>query len=194
METARPHIAKQPLPTTITAFASHAFSVLQDPLHCLYPKVNKFLSQGPTWEIDKFPLMRAILNEPPAVDDAHYSEVSFLLTYLASGLRTPADMAIFHKRHVFEKLLSLYNNPYLGKGLKEKILRILWSATAIEGGSTTLITRFSVLSWLQAQMRVENKNRGLKVLMERVLKTCDEEKLRAWSHRGVEDWMAELRI
>lgn len=190
METARPHISEQPLPTTISAFASHSLSILGDPLHCLYPKVNKFLTHGPTWELDKFPLMRMILNEPPALDDAHYSEVSFLLSYLASGLRTAADMAIFHKRHVFEKLLSLYNNPYLGKGLKEKILRVLWRATAVEGGSTTLITRFSVLSWLQAQMGVENGNRALRSMMERVLKTCDEEKLKAWSHRSVEDFLA----
>jgi nucleolar pre-ribosomal-associated protein 1 len=193
METAQPHISDQHLPTTITAFASHALSVLRDPLHCLYPKVNKFLSQGPTWELDKFPLLHAILNEPPTLDDAHYAEVSFFLSYLASGLRTVGDMAIFHKRHVFEKLLTLYNNPYLGKNLKEKILRVLWKATTVEGGSSTLITRFSILSWLEAQMRVESGNRGLKALMERVLKTCDEEKLKAWSHKSVADFLAELQ-
>lgn len=192
METAKPRVSDQPLPTTITAFASHALSILRDPLHCLYPKVNKFLSQGPTWELDKFPLLHAILNEPPTLDDAHYAEVSFLLTYLASGLRTTGDMAIFHKRHVFEKLLTFYNNPYLGRNLKEKILRVLWRATAVEGGSTTLITRLSILTWLQAQMRVESGNRGLRALMERILKTCDEEKLRAWSHRSVADFLAEL--
>ncbi len=193
METAKPHISDQALPTTITAFASHALSILRDPLHCLYPKVNKYLSQGPTWELDKFPLLHAILNEPPTLDDAHYTEVSFLLTYLASGLRTVGDMAIFHKRHVFEKLLTFYNNPYLGNNLKEKILRVLWRATAVEGGSTTLITRLSILSWLQAQMRTESGNRGLRALMERLLRTCDEEKLKAWSHRSVDHFLAELR-
>jgi nucleolar pre-ribosomal-associated protein 1 len=192
MESAKPYISDQPLPTTITAFASHALSILRDPLHCLYPKVNKFLSQGPTWELDRFPLLHAILSEPPTLDDAHYSEVSFLLTYLASGLRTPGDMAIFHKRHVFEKLLTYYSNPYLGKNLKEKIIRVLWRATAVEGGSTTLITRLSILTWLQAQMRVESENGGLKVLIERLLKTCDEEKLKAWSHRSVAEFLAEL--
>jgi len=193
LETAKPHMSDQPLPTTITAFASHALSVLRDPLHCLYPKVNKYLSQGPTWELDKFPLLHAILNEPPTIDDAHYTEISFLLTYLASGLRTAGDMAIFHKRHVFEKLLTLYDNPYLGKNLKEKILRVLWRATAVEGGSMTLITRLSTLSWLQARMKVESGNRGLEALMERLLRTCDEEKLKAWSHRSGTDFMAELQ-
>jgi nucleolar pre-ribosomal-associated protein 1 len=193
METAGPQISDQALPTIITAFASHALAILRDPLHCLYPKANKFLSQGPTWELDKFPLLHAILNEPPTLDDAHYAEASFLLTYLASGLRTSGDMAIFHKRHVFEKLLTFYNNPYLGKNLKEKILRVLWRATTVEGGSTTLITRLSILTWLHAQMRVERWNRGLKVLMERLLKTCDEEKLEAWSQRNVADFLAELQ-
>jgi len=193
METASPHIAEQAIPTIITAFASHALSVLRDPLHCLYPKVNKYLSQGPAWDPDKFPLLHAILNEPPTLDDAHYTEVSFLLTYLSSGLRTEIDMAIFHKRHVFEKLLTLYDNPYLRKNLKEKILRVLWRATAVDGGTTTLITRLSILSWLQARMRLESDNRGLKVLVERVLKTCDEEKLKAWSHRSRADIMSELQ-
>jgi nucleolar pre-ribosomal-associated protein 1 len=192
METATPYISDQPLPTTITAFASYALAILRDPLHCLYPKINKFLSQGPTWQLDKFPLLHVILNEPPTLDDAHYSEVAFLLSYLTSGLQTAGDMAIFHKRHVFEKLLTFYNNPYLGKNLKEKILRALWRATAIEGGSTTLITRLSILSWLQAQMRLESGNRGLKALMERLLKTSDEEKLKAWSHRSVADFLREL--
>lgn len=192
METSKPHVSDQPLPTTITIFASHALSVLREPLHCLYPKVNKHLSQGPTWELDKFPLLHAILNEPPTLDDAHYTEVSFLLAYLASSIKTEGDMAIFHKRHVFEKLLTLYDNPYLGKNLKEKILKVLWRATAVEGGSTTLITRLSIISWVQARMSMESESVGLKSLLERLLKTCDEEKLKAWSCRSRADIMAEL--
>lgn len=159
--------------------------MLNDPLHCLYEKVNKFLLQGPTWELDKVPLMYKILDEAPSLDDSHYLETAWLLNFMLKGLVTSADMAIFRKRRVFEKLFTLYNNPYLASGLREKILRILYRATTIEGGSTTLITRFSTMTWLQAQVALGG-GVSLKVLMDRVVESCDQRRVRGWSKKGVE--------
>jgi nucleolar pre-ribosomal-associated protein 1 len=195
IETARPHIQQGPLPSPISVFVSQAIAVLQDPLHCLYPKINKFLSQGPGWEVDKIPLLHAILEEPPSVDDAHYSEVDWLLTYLLRSLRTAEDLAIFRRRHVFEKFMSLYGNAYLpnGKGIREKILRVLWRASGIDGGSTTLITRASVVGWVKAQIRVDTEHAVLlKALFERVLGTCERDRVEAWSQRGVGELLDEL--
>lgn len=185
-ETAKKIINDEPLPTVISAFASHAIPVLTDPLHCLYAKINKFLSQGPTWELAKIPLLYKVLDEAPTLDDAHYTEMNWLLMYMLAGLRTPADMGIFRKRRVFEKLFSVYNNPYLGAGLREKILRLLFRATTIEGGSTTLITRFSAMTWLQAQVALGG-GMPLKVLMERILETSEKKRVGKWSHNGVKD-------
>ncbi|KAI9745706.1 MAG: hypothetical protein M1818_001242 [Claussenomyces sp. TS43310] len=193
METARASVNKQPLPTTISLFTARAISVLSDPLHCLYPKLNKFLSRGPAWEVDRIPLMNSILNEPPALDDGYYPEVDWLLDYLRNALRTSADMLIYHKRHVFERLLSLYSNPYLTRELREKILKILFQATTVEGGSTTLVTRFSIVSWLRAQMRLENGPiKLLKALMSRILETSDGSRLLDWSHRSIDGIEVDL--
>jgi nucleolar pre-ribosomal-associated protein 1 len=180
VETAKQVIDQQPLPTVIAAFASHALSVLNDPLHCVYPKINKFLTSGPTWTFDKIPLMFKILDESPSLDDAHYLEVGWLLTYMLAGLRTQADMAIYRKRHVFEKLFSVYNSTYLVPGLRDKILKIMFRAISIEGGSTTLITRFSAMTWLQAQVALGG-GIPLKVIMESVLESCDQQRVRNWS-------------
>lgn len=183
VETAKKVVDQGPLPALISAFASSAIIVLNDPLHCLYPKINKFLSQGPSWELDKVPLMYKILDEAPSLDDAHYLETAWLLNYMLAGLQTPADMAIFRKRRVFEKLFSLYNNTYLASGLRDKILRILYKASTIEGASTTLITRFSTMTWLQAQIALGG-GLPLKVLLEKILESCDQKRVGVWSKEG----------
>ncbi|KAG9238484.1 ribosome 60S biogenesis N-terminal-domain-containing protein [Amylocarpus encephaloides] len=180
VETAKKTIDQSPLPTIIAIFASQAINVLNDPLHVLYPKINKFLSQGPTWNIDRIPLMYKILDESPSLDDAYYPEISWLLNYMLAGLRTEADMAVFRNRRVFEKLFSLWNNAYLAPGLRDKILRILYRATTIEGGSTTLITRFSTMTWLQAQVAL-GAGTSLKVLMERIIETSDKKRVGKWA-------------
>lgn len=184
VETAKKTIGQEPLATVVSAFASRAINVLNDPLHCLYPKINKFLSQGPTWELDKVPLMYKILDESPSLDDAYYQETSWLLTGMLAGLRTTADMAIYRKRRVFEKLFSLWNSAYLAPGLRDKILRILFRATTIEGGSTTLITRFSSMTWLQAQVAL-GAGMSLKVLMEKILESSDKKRVGKWA-KGVD--------
>lgn len=186
VETSRKVIDHEPLPTTLSSFASHAIEVLNDPLHCLYPKINKFLSQGPTWELDKIPLMYKILDEAPSLDDAHYLETSWLLTYILDGLRTAADMAIYRKRRVFEKLFSLYSSPYIGSGLQQKILKVLFRGTAIAGGSTTLITRFSTMTWLQAQVALGG-GISLEALMVQLLESCDEHRVSVWSNKGARE-------
>ncbi|QSZ28765.1 hypothetical protein DSL72_003270 [Monilinia vaccinii-corymbosi] len=179
VETSKKVINGEPLPTIISSFASHSVAVLCNPLHCLYPKINKFLSQGPAWQVDKIPLMYKVLDESPSLDDHHYLEVSWLLNFMLVGLRTPADMGIFRKRRVFEKLFSLYNTPYLAQGIQEKILKLLFRATTIEGGSTTLITRFSSMTWLEAQAALGGGT-PLKVLMQRIVDSSDQKRIEGW--------------
>lgn len=179
-ETARQVIDQEPMATIISLFASLAVAVLGDPVHILYSKINKFLSQSPTWPTDKIPLMHKILDDAPSLDDAHAEEVSWLLILMSSGLRTRKDMAIYHRRRVFERLLSIYNSSYLGHGLQDKILRIFFQATKIEGGSTTLITRFSTMTWLEAQIALTGGT-SLRVLMKEILKSCERKRVKKWS-------------
>jgi nucleolar pre-ribosomal-associated protein 1 len=190
VESAKKAIDEGPLSTIVTTFASHAVKVLNDPLHCMYPKLNKFLSQGPTWELDKVPLLYKVLDESPSLDDAYYQEVSWLLTYMLAGLRSAQDMAVYRRRRVFEKLFSLWNSSYLAPGLRDRILRILYRATTIEGGSTTLITRFSTMTWLEAQVAL-GAGTPLKVLLERILESPDKKRVGKWA-KGVDRIKPEM--
>ncbi|EKD14940.1 uncharacterized protein L3040_005015 [Drepanopeziza brunnea f. sp. 'multigermtubi'] len=191
VETAKKIIDQEPMPTAISAFASHSIAVLNDPLHIMYGKVNLFLSQGPTWDLDKLPLMHKILDHAPKVDDAHSEETAWFLNYILAGLQTSADMGLYRKRQVFEKLLSLYSSSYLGAGLRDKILRIFFRATRIEGGSSTLVTRFSAMTWLEAQVSLGG-GMPLKVLIDKILESCDQKRVKKWS-KGAKKGKAQVQ-
>ncbi|KAI6780447.1 uncharacterized protein J7T54_007296 [Emericellopsis cladophorae] len=150
-ESSRPHVDAGPVPSAFTAFATHAVEVLRNPLHPLYPKVNTFLTRSPMWPADKLPLAHDILHGEPSEDDRYYTEITWLLTYLLDALRRASDLSVFHKKKWFEKILVLGANPYLRTNLRTRILRVVYRATCIEGGSTTLTTRFGIISWLVAQ-------------------------------------------
>ncbi|KAK3353096.1 ribosome 60S biogenesis N-terminal-domain-containing protein [Lasiosphaeria hispida] len=205
-ETARGHIETDPLPSPAVAFACHALSVVRDPLSTLYPKVNQFLARGPVWNLDRLPLVDEVLLEDPEVGDSFYAQLNWFLQYLVDGLRTPRDLELFHKRRargpVLERLLSLVSNPYMRLPLRTQVLRILYRATVIEGGSTTLTTRFGVVSWLEAQGKAcaggakgsDEERLGMiyKALRARVWRTCDRERVGVWSKGGIEELCGEV--
>ncbi|KAI1776919.1 ribosome 60S biogenesis N-terminal-domain-containing protein [Hypoxylon cercidicola] len=187
-ETARGAISDGPLPSVAVAFACKGLEVLMNPLHCLYEKLNLFLTSGPVWSLDRIPLMQHILQEGPTDDGAFYSEVSWLLGFLLESLRVPADMALFHKRKVFERLFALPCNPFLGPNLRTQVLRIVYRATGIEGGSDTLITRFGAVSWLLAQRDAATdavERATYQALVGRLWDTCDRKRIEEWSKGGV---------
>ncbi|KAI1503855.1 ribosome 60S biogenesis N-terminal-domain-containing protein [Biscogniauxia marginata] len=189
VESARDYIGEAPLPNVMVAFACKALDVLKNPLHCLYEKVNQFLTSGPVWSLSNIPLIQNILKEGPTEDGAYYSEVSWLLAFLLDSLRTPQDVALFHKRKVFEKIFALNSNPYMGTNLRSQVLRILYRTTTIEGGSDTMITRFGAVSWLAVQKAAatDTAERELyQALIRRLWETCDQKRISAWSQGGVE--------
>ncbi|KAI5466588.1 ribosome 60S biogenesis N-terminal-domain-containing protein [Mariannaea sp. PMI_226] len=192
-ESSRGQVDIGPVPSAFTAFATHSLDILKNPLHPLYPKANSFLTRGPVWSLDKLPMAHDILHGEPSEDDKYYTEVTWLLVYLLDSLRTPSDLAIFHKKRWFEKILVLGGNPYLRFNLRTRVLRLVYRATCIEGGSTTLVTRFGILSWLDAQRaacEVADEAAVLSALMLRVWETCDQEKVTAWSKGGVRKLLA----
>jgi nucleolar pre-ribosomal-associated protein 1 len=189
-ESAKEAISAAPLPWTIVSYTTHALDVLQDPLHDLYAKVNKFLLKGPSWMLDRLPLVQKILLDEPEGDDSWYRELSWLLQYLLDGLQTPVEVKIFHDRRTFEQLCSLASNPYLRSDLKMQVFRILWRTTCLDGGSTTLITRFGILSWLEAvkSSSIDQERDVCAVLLKQVWETCDQTRVREWSQGGMWDW------
>jgi nucleolar pre-ribosomal-associated protein 1 len=77
-------------PSVIAEVASRIATVLADPSHMMYGKVNKFLNKAPVWEAQKiisYWIDRVLLKEPE--DDNGYDlEVSWLLELVVDGLRT----------------------------------------------------------------------------------------------------------
>ncbi|KAL2023406.1 hypothetical protein VTK56DRAFT_2763 [Thermocarpiscus australiensis] len=193
-ETARDSISDGPLPSPIVAFACHALRVLRDPLSPLYPKVNTFLIRGPSWSLDRPPLVDELLAEEPAVGDAYYAQINWLLAYLVDGLRAPRDLELFHKKRakgpLFERVLSVAANPYMRLPLRMQVLRLLYRATGIEGGSTTMTTRFGIVNWLEAREAgcVDADEAVLyRGLRRRIWETCDQGRVRDWSRGGLGD-------
>ncbi|KAL2257922.1 hypothetical protein VTK26DRAFT_8955 [Humicola hyalothermophila] len=193
-ETAKDSIHAGPLPSPIVSFACHALGVLRDPLSSLYPKVNTFLTRGPFWSLDRLPLVDEILAEDPGVGDAHYGQVNWLLGYLIDGLRTEHDLELFHKKRakgpILERILALAANPYMRLPLRSQVLRLLYRAAGIKGGSTTLTTRFGIVSWLEAREAgcAEAGSEEAAVyggLRRRIWETCDQDRVRGWSRGGL---------
>lgn len=91
-ESAKDIISADPLPYFAGVIAARSILVLNNPLHFIYTKVNKFLNRSPEWSISKLPSYWTgkILLAPPTDDDAHHREVTWLLDTLIDGLRIPA--------------------------------------------------------------------------------------------------------
>lgn len=188
-------VGDQPVPSAFTAFAVHALDVLRNPLHPLYPKINTYLTREPVWRADKLPLAHDILHGAPSEDDRYYTEVTWLLTYLLDALVTPGDLDVFRRKGWFEKILALGANPHLRFNIKTRILRIVYRATTIPSGSTTLITRFGIISWLDAQRAlcvIKDEAAVFEGTMKRVWDTCDQERATEWSRGGIPRLMGNL--
>ena len=183
-ETASSTIDTTPLPYVAGVFAARAASVLAEPTHFLYPKVNQYLNKGPAWTVERLPSywIDKILLHPPTEDDARQREILWLLDYLFDALRTPRDLEIYRVRSVFERVLALYAAPFTTREIKGKILGLLARATGVEGGSTTLITRVGVVSWLDGRIAMrDGVVAELKSLRERTLEMCDRGRIAEWS-------------
>lgn len=90
LETVRLTGFESPVPWIVGECATCCLSVLTNPMHKLYGKVNKFLQKAPSWEVGKIPsywIDKVLLHEPE-LDDGYFEETSWLLDLLIKGLRT----------------------------------------------------------------------------------------------------------
>ena len=201
VETAEQHRLEEPLPYFVAVFAASSCIILANPLHPMYTKINKFLHKGPEWQVDKMPSYWAdrILLHPPIEDDGYCLEVEWFLDFLISGLRTPKvyrpiffttlsilngsqDMEIYRRASIFERLLTFSTSVSLQKPLLKKLSHLLYRCTYVEG-STTLITRCGLLSWIEGET-VRNTDEAAKLLLDslakRAYEMCDRSKVDPW--------------
>lgn len=162
--------------------------ILSDPTHVMFSKINKFLTAAPSWEVDFLlrKLYRSIVASEPDEDASYHKEVEWFLEFLIDGLRTSRDMEAFRKSNVFEQLLSFYASRSCNAHCKEKIVRLLLRAAAV-GGSTTLITRCGLVSWIQMCLANQDpRQKMLKALAQRIWETCDQGRVSEWSNGTIE--------
>lgn len=125
IETVRQLGLEAPVPWIVGEGASSCLSVLTDPMHKLYGKVNRFLQKAPYWELEKIATywIDKILLHEPELDDGYFEEINWLLDLFVKGLRTGT---------VFLALLILFR-PML------MVLSRTWRST----GAPTSLNEFS---------------------------------------------------
>ncbi|CBX93708.1 hypothetical protein IAQ61_003596 [Plenodomus lingam] len=184
----------EPFPYVGGALAARCASIVADPTLPLFSIINRFLTASPSWDVHS--LLRyfwhRIVATEPNDDGAYHAEVEWYLDYLLDSLRTSTDMELFRRSNVFEQLLSHYSSRSCAVAAKEKIVRLLLRATHV-GGSTTLITRCGLMSWIQIMLDGhDSRHRALRVLASRVYETCDQDKVAQWSSGAMKETVASL--
>jgi len=90
-------------------------------------------------------------------------------------------MELYRRCGVFERILSLSASPSTSKTCIEKIIQLLYRCSLV-GGSTTLVTRFGVMSWIESQQAMNGPHHvPLKNLASQILKTCEVNHVQDWS-------------
>lgn len=91
-------------------------------------------------------------------------------------------MDIYRRANVFERVLSLYESPVVGISIKRKILHLIYRGTQV-GGSSTLITRAGVVSWIQSQIVALSQRDASTVtgLAHAVYDSSDRGRVDGWS-------------
>lgn len=95
-------------------------------------------------------------------------------------------MDIYRRANVFERVLSFYDSPTVGVSAKRKILHLLYRSTQV-GGSTTLVTRAGVVSWIQTQLPVVNAKEAatFAAMADTLHLTADQDRVTKWSDGAV---------
>ena len=186
-ETADTIIKERQLPTFAAALSVRLLAVIDDPRHFLYAKANAFLMRRPRWQVSRLPSywIGEILSKLPTEDGCKPLEENWLLELLISGVRNSDDVESYHRSDVFQTAMHLWNRPSIlqsacGLGLD------LFYTCANAQGSTLLITKHGILTWLEAIMTQEQSEspmitKKLRVLERHLKQTCDREETLKWS-------------
>ena len=90
-------------------------------------------------------------------------------------------MELYRKCNVFERILSFTASPTVTLNILEKILHLFFRCSFVEG-SSTLITRCGLISWVQTRLKYRGPHPALfEILTLRVHETCDKNRITEWS-------------
>ncbi|KAJ4368078.1 hypothetical protein N0V83_006433 [Neocucurbitaria cava] len=174
--------------------AARCVSILADPTLSLFSTINRFLTTSPAWDANNIlrHFWHRIVASEPDDDGTYHKEVEWYFDYLMDSLRTATDMELFRRSNIFEQLLAHYGSRSCAASAKDKIVKLLLRATHV-GGSTTLITRCGLISWIKMMLEGHDpRHRALKTLAMRVYETCDQEKVAQWSSGTIGEIVVSL--
>lgn len=102
-------------------------------------------------------------------------------------------MEVYRRCGVFERFLSLYSSPHISNTVREHILYLVFRATCVQG-STTLISRAGIISWIQIHMGLKGPHLStLKLILQRGFDTSDSERIAQWSGGTMTDSVQAVR-
>ena len=88
----------------------------------------------------------------------------------------------YRRCKVFERLLSLSASPSLQPRFFDRVLHLLYRCTYVDG-STTLVTRCAVLSWIKACAAKGGMDKAmLRSLASQISRTCEKDRVQEWSN------------
>jgi nucleolar pre-ribosomal-associated protein 1 len=95
-------------------------------------------------------------------------------------------MEIYRRANVFERVLAFYESPSAGFSAKRKVLHLVYRAVQVQG-STTLITRAGIISWIQCQLpEVTGRDASvLTVMAQSLYESSDRDRAETWSGGAV---------
>jgi nucleolar pre-ribosomal-associated protein 1 len=105
-------------------------------------------------------------------------------------------MELYRQCNVFERCLSFYESPGVTRDMRTKILHLVYRSSEV-GGSTTLITRAGILSWIQSQVhaaRGDGSDVILRLLMRHLYDSCDRERVEKWGGKALAEAVEQMKI
>lgn len=106
-------------------------------------------------------------------------------------------MDSYRKCHIFERLMSCSASPSLPEPCFQKTLDLLFRCTYVEG-SSTLITRCGLISWIASCLAMHSDNdltgERLRLLASRAYETSDQERIDDWAKGSIVCTLDSLQI
>ena len=103
----------------------------------------------------------------------------------------------YRKCHIFERLLSFSASPSLPEPCFQKTLDLLFRCTYVKG-SSTLITRCGLLSWISSRVATQANNdltgERLRLLASRAYETSNQERIDDWANGSIVCTLDSLQI
>ena len=186
LETIKLYTLSEPLPALVSSMTTLLLRILTDPSDKMYSKTNRFLLRSPRWDILKLPsywLTQILLREAED-DDGTNLEIDRLLVMLIDGLACEADMELYRRNGVFERVLSLWSSPHVVEGARRKIYHLVWKAWELgRGPRMTLLTRCGIRAWVDTALfsvRGEEERRILEALRREIMQVLEGEQGTKW--------------